>query len=86
MSRKVFFEGDTGWQRSRESCSLSPVILHLCLLSSMKVLRDLGSTEMEHVYSYNRLSCLTGTTCGMTVGAAGHGDTLKRTLVSDRDN
>lgn len=95
MSRKVFSAGGTGWQRSRESCSLSPIILHLCI-SSMKVLRDLGSTEMGHVHSRSRAAgCLVShgdylwpdsRYCSDVLRAARHAGTLKRTLVSDRDH
>lgn len=94
MNRKVF-AGGRDWQRSRESRSLSPIILHLCPLSPMKVLRDLSLTEMEPgVLMHQAVSSPTGTTWDVTVGkaqmcylrAAGHAGTLKRTLVSDGGN
>jgi uncharacterized YccA/Bax inhibitor family protein len=80
-------------KRSRESCSMSLIILHLCLLSSMKVLRDLCFTEIEAgVLMHQAVLSPMGTTWGMIVGkaqmcylrAAGHAGTLKRILVSDR--
>lgn len=52
MSRKVLFTGGTGWQRSRGSYSLSPIILHPCLLCSMKVLRDLGTHTIGCLVSH----------------------------------